>query len=135
MCDVTLIVVDLKHLTGSVVTLDYRLRDAFLASIEQSDISHVDVAVAVKVTNLESKGYVVAIHVDGVVSVPCDRCLDDMSVAVSGDDSVMVAADATDVDITWRVYETIALAIPLTHVHAEGGCNETMIEKLNELLS
>ena len=37
-------------------------------------------------------------------------------------------------DLSWLLYEQIALAIPIKHVHAPGKCNVVMTEKLSELL-
>ena len=36
-------------------------------------------------------------------------------------------------DLAWLIYESIALAVPIKHVHAPGKCNAAMTEKLNEL--
>ena len=36
-------------------------------------------------------------------------------------------------DLSWFIYEFIALAIPIKHVHAPGKCNHAMTEKLLEL--
>ena len=50
-----------------------------------------------------------------------------------GDEVVTVAEDEGILDISWHIYEFIALAIPVKHVHAPGKCNAAMIEKFNEL--
>ncbi len=44
----------------------------------------------------------------------------------------MVAEDEGILDITWYLYEFIALAIPIRHVHAPGKCNPAMIRTLEE---
>lgn len=82
---------------------------------------------------------------EGEVTVPCDRCLDDMQVAVEGesqikvlvggreataDDEVAVPADQKQLDVSWLMYEMIALEVPLTHVHEEGQCNAEMMKTL-----
>ena len=79
--------------------------------------------------------------------VPCDICLDRMEQSIETtqrlevklgtenseeDDLVMVAEDEGILDITWYLYEFIALAIPIKHVHAPGKCNPAMIRILEE---
>ena len=49
------------------------------------------------------------------------------------DDLVTVAEDEGILDVSWFIYEFIALEIPIKHVHAPGKGNPAMIEKLNEL--
>ena len=43
-----------------------------------------------------------------------------------------VAEDEGILDVTWLLYEFIALAIPIRHVHAPGKCNPAMIRALEE---
>ena len=50
---------------------------------------------------------------------------DDELLTVSEDDGVL--------DLSWLLYEQIALAIPIKHVHAPGKCNVAMTQKLSEL--
>lgn len=79
--------------------------------------------------------------------VPCDLCLEPMEQSVETtqrleakfgtenseeDDLVTVAEDEGILDVTWLLYEFIALAIPIKHVHAPGKCNPAMIRALEE---
>ena len=74
-------------------------------------------------------------------------CLDDMDQSIEtdnrlvvkfgedyseDDDLVTVAENEGILDVSWFIYEFIALNIPIKHVHAPGKCNPAMIEKLNE---
>jgi uncharacterized metal-binding protein YceD (DUF177 family) len=36
-------------------------------------------------------------------------------------------------DMTWFIYEFVALVIPIRHVHAPGKCNPAMTKALEEL--
>ena len=88
-------------------------------------------------------------HLEGFVIVPCDLCLDDMEQPVatdcrftirfgeedSEDDELLIVSEDNGIlDLSWLLYEQIALAIPIKHVHAPGKCNVVMTEKLSELL-
>ena len=49
------------------------------------------------------------------------------------DDTVMVDENEGILDTSWYIYEFIALAIPIQHVHAPGKCNPAMTKALEEL--
>jgi uncharacterized metal-binding protein YceD (DUF177 family) len=49
------------------------------------------------------------------------------------DDVVIVDENEGILDTAWLIYEFIALAIPIKHVHAPGKCNSAMTQKLQEL--
>jgi uncharacterized metal-binding protein YceD (DUF177 family) len=88
-------------------------------------------------------------HIEGTVKVPCDLCLDDMDQPIEAerllvaklgpetntedDDVVIVDENEGILDTAWLIYEFIALAIPIKHVHAPGKCNSAMTQKLQEL--
>ena len=48
------------------------------------------------------------------------------------DDVVTVSEEEGILDVAWFVYESIALSIPLRHVHAPGKCNPAMMNVLKE---
>lgn len=88
-------------------------------------------------------------HSEGIVIVPCDRCLDDMEQPIvaenrltvklgaeyrEDDDLVTVDENEGILDLSWFIYEFIALAIPIQHVHEPGKCNAAMIEALEGAL-
>ena len=50
------------------------------------------------------------------------------------EDEVTVVPESDGIlDVSWFIYESIALAIPIKHVHAPGKCNVAMTKKLEEL--
>jgi len=48
------------------------------------------------------------------------------------DEVLTVNEDEGILDLSWLIYEFIALAIPIRHVHAPGKCNAAMISALEE---
>ncbi len=75
----------------------------------------------------------------------CDRCLDDLVYDVDLSDSVLVyggdgepANDEAKMlpsrsyvyDLSWDVYESVVLSLPLQRVHAEAECNSAMMKYL-----
>jgi uncharacterized metal-binding protein YceD (DUF177 family) len=50
--------------------------------------------------------------------------------AEESDEVVIVPEEEGSINIAWFLYEFIALAIPMKHVHAPGKCNKAMTSKL-----
>ena len=48
---------------------------------------------------------------------------------------IIVPESDGSVNVAWYIYEFIALAIPIKHVHAPGKCNKGMMEKLDQYSS
>ena len=87
-------------------------------------------------------------QLEGIVYVPCDRCLDDMELPVStqnklvvkfgkeyaeeSEEIVIIPEEEGEINLAWFIYEFIALAIPMKHIHAPGKCNKTMSSKLKK---
>ena len=49
------------------------------------------------------------------------------------DDVITVDETQSVLDTAWLIYESIALAVPIRHVHQPGDCNVAMSEKLQQL--
>ena len=124
----------------------YELTNQFFTDIDASEIhkGHLDVQLKVK----KSIGaYVLDFHITGSVTVPCDRCLSDLELPVDTenvlkvklgaefsdeDDMVIVPEEDGYINVAWFLYEFIALAVPMKHVHAPGKCNKAMSSKLKK---
>ena len=85
--------------------------------------------------------------IKGTVIQTCDVCLDDVDLPIDAeeeltarldegysedDDVIVVNKDDGHLDVSWYIYEFIALNIPIKHVHAPGKCNPAMIKALQE---
>ena len=137
--------IDLKGMHESSCRFDFRLDDSFFADIDAADVrkGNVDVTLFIKKT---SQAFDLKFHTEGFVTVPCDRCLDEMSQPIVADDTlrvkfgpeyaeeednlVVVPEDEGTINVAWFMYEFVALAIPMKRVHAPGECNEEMYRKL-----
>ena len=148
MCDLEIFKIDLKGMKTDEMCLEFDLNDDFFKSLDASEVNggvlHVSVSIR-KATGF----YELQFHTGGVVTVPCDLCLDDMELPIETDNCLLAklgaetGTDEDDVvigdegegilDTAWLIYEFIALAIPIKHVHAPGKCNSVMTQKLNEL--
>ena len=138
--------VDLKGLKGDTLELAFELDNKFFADIEGEEFQRGSVKASVTVKKgREVFDFVLALK--GNVVVPCDRCLDDLTIEVEtesvlkvkmcdsyADDGDIVVVPEVDggVNIAWYLYEFIALALPMKRIHAPGKCNHEMTSKLKK---
>ena len=148
MCSLETYKIDLKGLKEDETALDFDLNDDFFQSLDGSQLEHGALHVSVSIRKATGF-YELQFHAEGTVTVPCDICLDDMDQPIETDhvlvaklgaetnteDDDVVTVDENEgiLDTSWLIYEFIALAIPIKHVHAPGKCNSAMTQKLEEL--
>jgi len=140
----------LKSLSVGSHEYDYQLDTNWFTLIDGPEVSKGNVHAKVTVNNTGFL-YEVLFRLDGVVEVPCDRCLEDMPLAIEQESRLIVkfgpeyAEESEEViiipetdgelNIAWFLYEIIALAVPLKHVHPPGKCNKAMSSKLRKHLA
>ena len=145
--DLETLKIDLKGLNEGANHLEFDLDDTYFKAIDAPEVSQGKVRVLLDITRTGNDFFTLDFHETGVVMVPCDICLDPMEQSIEitqrlevklgtenseEDDLVMVAEDEGILDLIWYLYEFIALAIPIKHVHAPGKCNPAMIRTLEE---
>ena len=124
---------------------EFLLDDDFFRAMESIDILGGAVKVSLAVRRANEANYF-AIHCQGTIQIICDRCLESMDYAVEADyglavkygdeyddsnDGVLIVPEGdNDLDVAPIVYDTVALSIPLQHVHAEGECDEATWQAL-----
>ena len=147
MCNLEQFKVDLKALTEEVTPLEWELDDQFFEQLEDAQLQQGSVHVSGSIR--KAVGFFeLELQSVGTVRVPCDRCLEMMDQPVEADlrlivkmgseytddDDVITVDEAHPVlDTAWLIYESIALAVPIRHVHQPGDCNVAMSEKLEQL--
>ena len=124
---------------------EFLLDDDFFRAMESIDILGGAVKVSLAVRRANEANYF-AIHCQGTIQIVCDRCLEPMDYAVEADydlavkygdeyddsnDGVLIVPEGdNDLDVAPIVYDTVALSIPMQHVHAEGECDEATWQAL-----
>ena len=146
MCSLEQLEIDLKELSEGLTELRFDLGDAYFASLDEDEIKRGKVCVALSVRRTENY-FELDFHTEGSVVIPCDVCLDDMDQPIETNDRVVVkfgdeysedddliTVDEREglLDVSWLIYEFIALNIPAKHVHTPGKCNAAMIKVLEE---
>ena len=147
MCSLEQFKIDLKALAEDVTPLEWCIDDHFFSSLQDAQLQHGSVHVSGSIRKAVGF-YELLLHATGTVEVTCDRCLEPMQQpieadmrrvvklgdAYTDDDDVITLAETQPVlDTAWPIYESIALAVPIQHVHQPGDCNDAMLRKLTEL--
>ena len=145
--DLETLKIDLKGLGEGVNHLEFDLDDAYFKAVDAPEVSQGSVHVSLDIVRTGDDFFTLDFHEAGTVMVPCDRCLDPVEQPIETtqrlevklgkenseeDDLVTVAEDEGILDVAWYLYEFIALAIPIKHVHAPGKCNPAMVRALEE---
>ena len=126
---------------------EYVLDNEFFKNIEGEDVQKGKVKVKLTVKRTAAS-FELDFDLEGVIQIPCDRCLDDMDHEVKtqetlyvkfgseyseeSDNVVVIPESDGELNIAWFLYEFIALTIPLKHVHQAGKCNKSMSAKLRK---
>ena len=139
--------IPLKNLSPGVHTYEYELDRKFFESIDGDEVKKGDVNVTLNVRKTSSS-FELNFDIEGVIKIPCTRCLDDMKLDVDtesrlivkfgseyseeSDEIVVVPESEGEINIAWFLYEFIALTIPIKHVHPKGECNRTVSSKFKK---
>lgn len=142
-------IIPLKDLKESSTRYEFKLTDEFFEMVDGPEIRKGNLDAIVEVHKHESS-FTLDFDIKGVVTVTCDRCLDDMDQEIEteehlkvkygekfeevSDTLVVVPESEGTIDISWYLYEFAALNIPMRHVHPEGQCNQEMADKLADVL-
>ncbi|MGM9802634.1 MAG: YceD family protein [Muribaculaceae bacterium] len=124
---------------------EFLLDDDFFQDMESIDIMGGAVKVSLDVRRAEEANYF-HFSCQGEISIACNRCLEPMlhevnaqySLAVkpgeeyddSTDGVLIVPANEAELNVAQLVYDTVALTIPIYHVHPEGQCDEQTWQSL-----
>lgn len=147
MCSLDSFDIDLKGLKDNETTFSFALNDEYFAAVEATEVAKGNAEVKAVVRKTADSFFELDFHIAGEVIVLCDRCLEEMPLAIEtdgklvakfgeddSDDGDLVVVNENDgvLNTAWFIYEFIALALPIKHVHAPGKCNRAMIDMLEE---
>ena len=128
--------IPLKTMPEGTQEFAYHLDKQFFVTMESADIRDADLDVKLTVVYKHDL-YSLAFHITGTVTLLCDRCLDDLILPIDTTSDIAVNYDETDelliipesdntLNVSYMIYDTVSLAIPLKHVHPMGKCNRAM---------
>ncbi len=143
-------IIPLKDLETGIHQYQYMLDDKFFEEVDGPEVHKGNVNADVTVKKTEH-AFFINFKMDGAITVLCDRCLGEMSQPISCEEDLMVKfgedkneeddqlviipEEEGEIDLSWYMYEFIALHIPIRHVHEDGECDEATAQALSEHLA
>ena len=68
----------------------------------------------------------------GTVTVPCDRCLEDLTLPVDTGFEEDYVAEGDEFDFSQDIYDFVMVSLPLQRVHPDGECNEETVKYISK---
>lgn len=136
-------VIRFTGLKSGVYKYGFLLEDTFFEGFENEEIKGGKVNFDVKMERMEHI-LLFTFSFEGEVTTTCDRCLEEMTVRVSGEEhlnvrfsdteesddeeTAILPESANEIDLTPWMYEYIAVRLPMQHAHPEGECDPEMVK-------
>ena len=127
-------IINFGSLSSGEHEFNFEVKDSFFTRFEQSFIQRGDLDVLVVVEKKDNM-LLLDITIEGMVIVPCDRCLEDLELKIEcfnelivkvGSESVelsenviVISSKDHEIDVAQYIYEFITLMIPMRNVHDE----------------
>lgn len=124
-------VVNLNSLKPGANHFKVLIGKEFFDSFENGEVLNASLQVEFSVFSHGSSASV-SCRIEGSVSVCCDRCLEELPLAVNTEFEEKYMPDSAELDISQDVYDYICCSLPLQRVHPEGECNEETIKYLSK---
>lgn len=124
-------IVKLNDLPSGRTALEWTADGEFFESFGNPDILDARLDVAAEVVN-HGATVDVDCRIAGMVTVQCDRCLDELDIPVEAEFSEVFTPDAPDLDLSQDIYDYVCVSLPLRRTHPEGGCNQETVRFLSE---
>lgn len=123
-------VIELRNLASGNSSFEWKAGREFFETFGNPDILDADIDVTAVVSN---HGLTIGVKaaIAGSVTVPCDRCLEDLQLPVETSFEETYAPEGTQLDLSQDVYDFVLTSMPMQRVHPEGGCNGDTTKYIN----
>ena len=103
----------------------------FFENYGDSGILDADITVTAHVSN---HGLTIGVKaaIAGSVTVPCDRCLENLAIPVDTSFEETYTPESDVLDISQEVYDYVLTSLPMVRVQPEGECNGETTKYLEE---
>lgn len=131
----------LKSMPVGEHNFTFHLGKEFFENMESADVHNADLTVNLGVVH-KNDAYNLDFFIEGTVTLICDRCLDALEMPIEAaysitveygddyndesDDVLIIPHADSYLNVAYMIYDTVALAIPIKHVHPQGQCNRAM---------
>jgi len=127
---------------------EFDVDNAFFEEFDCFEFKDAAIAVGLE---FEKQSTIMVLTFDflGTITVPCDRCLDEVEVEFGGEEKLFVKFgneeyDDTDeilmlpiheyeLNVAKHIYEFLNVNIPQKRIHSEGLCNQDVVDKLEDV--
>jgi uncharacterized protein len=146
--------IEFGHLGAGEHEFQFEIDDTFFEQFEHSPVELGALDVLVTVNKDEQNMMLIDFTMEGTVTLPCDRCAEDLELEVSGynelivkfgenheeesEDVVVLSGKEHSLNVAQYIYEYIVLMIPLRNVHPDdeegkSTCDADALERLEKL--
>lgn len=131
----------LKSMPEGAHEYAYHLDKKFFVDMENDEIHDADIDVKLVATR-RGDDFDLNFHFTGTLTLICTRCLDDLVYPIDttyhvtveygddyrdeSDDLLIIPDSDPSLNVAFMIYDTMALSIPMKHVHPLGKCNRQM---------
>ena len=124
-------IVKLNALARGASHLEWDAGREFFAGFDNSEVLDADIHVDAVMHN---RGATVEAEceISGTVTVPCDRCLEDLVIPVETSFDETYVPESDELDLSQDVYDFVMVSLPMQRVHEEGGCNQETLKFLSK---
>lgn len=139
--------IPLASMPQGLQTFEFHLDKKFFEDMENPDIHDADLDVLLTIDH-KADLYNMLFSITGTITLICDRCLDDLiqpvettyEIAVKygddynddNDDLLIIPHSDATLNVAYMIHDTVALTIPIKHVHPLGKCNRQMSAMLKK---
>lgn len=138
-------VIALSDLRPGSVSRSWHVGREFFEEFENEQVRSADLEVTAEMRKNPS-AVLIDMSLEGTVTVPCDRCLEDVAIPIHAeallkvrpgsdadeeDGREMLPTDGVEFDLAQVVYDYACLSLPLQCRHPEGECNPAAERYLN----
>ena len=106
----------------------------FFQAFDNKEILEAGIDVEIKAVKEGTRKVKADLHLSGTVTVPCDRCLEPLTIQVDTrpDEEFEAPSAEADWDFSQAVYDYTCLAVPMHKVHPDGACNPDTVKYLGQ---
>jgi len=144
-------IIPLNDLKSGVLVRDWSVANEFFREFENEEVIAADLKIS---ASAQKTGASILLDVDivGTVTVPCDRCLDDVQMDIDtgaslklrygdgedgadeedGRELVWIPEGESQFDLSQTIYDYTCLALPIQRCHKEGECNPVALKHLTD---
>jgi len=130
--------------------MEFHLGKQFFADMENPDIHDADLKIDLILEHSHDV-YDLTFNISGLVTLLCDRCLGPIETPINttyhiavefgdsyndeSDDLLIIPSGDPNLNVAHMIHDTVALAIPMKHIHPQGQCDHDMSDLLNQHLA